>query len=142
MNKEMFRDAIVKLCASALGSGVITLAQFNKYIDIMGDAPSFVKTKQRIYTKGPRRYTVKWNQERIEVAVELWINGHSYVAIARELEKRLGVRCTDRAVSSLIGNTKSGAIFKHEKYRNEPMRTFMVECQKALNAVQHQQLVK
>jgi hypothetical protein len=133
MNRATFQSDLVRLCASALAAGIIDLPEFEQRVGLNVKAAVSPETKTRVHSK-PRRYTVKWTEPMILLAVQLYLRDYSWIRIAIELEKQQGVRCTDRAVSSLIQKLTTGYHFKHKKYRQEPMRSFMIQQQQALQA--------
>jgi hypothetical protein len=133
MNRATFQSDLVRLCASALAAGIIDLPEFEQRVGLNVKAAVSPETRTRVHSK-PRHYTVKWTEPMIMLAVQLYLRHYSWIRISIELEKQQAVRCTDRAVSSLIQNLTSGKIFKHKKYRQEPMQSFMIQQQQALQA--------
>jgi hypothetical protein len=135
MNRATFQSDLVRLCASALAAGIIDLPEFEQRVGLNVKAAVSPETKTRVQSK-PRRYSVmvKWTEPMIRLAVQLYLRDYSWIRISIELEKQQGVRCTDGAVASMIYNLRSGYIFKNEKYRKEPMQSFMIQQQQALQA--------
>ena len=137
MTKETFKAELTKLCASGLAAGVISLEQFNQHIQIGTQVGSLESVKRR-RASNITRTASDWNQGMFQLMTDLVVNGESYARIELEILKRHGKRVTYKSVQTMVWKVRSGRVFDSAKYRKEPIRTFLLECQKRLSAIEIQ----
>ena len=137
MTRETFKAELTKLCASGLLAGVITLEQFNQHIQIGVNAGSIQSVNRQRVSK-PARTASRWSQEMFQILIDLVVAGKSYDDVQTEILTSHGKRVTYKSVQTMCWKVRSGRVFDSAIYREEPIRTFLLECQKRLRTVEIQ----